>query len=59
MAEIVIIINIGLNKVLFGGIIKDIIRMLIGAASGIIVYLVVTMLFKANELKDLLKKDVS
>ena len=58
MAEIVIIINIGLAKVLFGGIIKDIIRMIIGAISGVMVYMGVTMLFKVNEIKSLLKKDI-
>lgn len=54
MAEIVIIINLGLNKILFGGMIKDIIRMAIGAVSGVVVYFIVTMLFNANELKTLL-----
>lgn len=57
MSEIVIIINMGLSKVLFGGIIKDVIRMVIGAFSGVIVYFGTTILFKANEIKGLLKKD--
>lgn len=57
MAEIVLIINLGLNKIFAGGMIKDIIRMVIGALSGVIVYFSVTMLFKANEIKSLLKKE--
>lgn len=56
MAEIVIIIDFGLNYILYGTMLKDIIRMMIGAFSGIIVYFVVTMLFNANELKTLFKK---
>lgn len=57
MAEIVIIINLMLSNVLFGGIIKDIVRILIGAVIGVISYFILTMLFDANELKGLLKKD--
>ena len=50
-------INLELNKILIGGILKDIIRMMIGALSGVIIYFVFTILFKVNELKGLLKKD--
>lgn len=56
MAEIVIMLNLGLNKILFGSIIKDIIRMIIGAISGIIAYFSITILLKSNEIKTLLKK---
>lgn len=51
MAEIVIIINIELNQILVGGMIKDIIRMGIGAVSGVIVYFGITFLLKVNEIK--------
>ena len=57
MAEIVIIINLGLKEILFGNIIKNIIRMIIGAILGVLVYFGVTILFGANELKTLLKKE--
>ena len=56
MAEIVILVNSLLNKVLIGSMIKDITRMIIGAISGIITYFVMTIVLKANEIKTLLKK---
>ena len=57
MAELVIIIDMGLSKILSDGMIKDIIRMGIGAISGVIIYFGLTMYFKANELKSVLNKE--
>ena len=57
MAVVVILVDFGLNNFLYGSLIKNIIRMVIGALSGVLVYFAVTMLLKANELKELLKKE--
>lgn len=55
MAIIVVLVNIGLKNILTGTLIKEILRMIIGAASGVIAYFVVTMLLKVNQFKELLK----
>ena len=55
MAGIVIIINLSLSKILFGSMIKNIVRMLIGALFGVVTYFIVTMILKVNELKSILK----
>ena len=57
MAGVVVLVNLELNKLLFGGMIKDIIRMLIGAFLGVVIYFAVTIFLKVNELKSLFKKD--
>lgn len=56
MAIVVVITNIFLNNSLQGGLILDIVRMVIGAGIGCVVYFALTMLLKVNEFKNLIKK---
>ncbi len=55
MALIVILVNVGLKYVLTGSLIANILRMLIGATSGVVSYFVITMVFKVNQIKELIK----
>lgn len=57
MAVCVILINNKLEKILFNGMIKNIIRMGIGASSGVVIYFAITIFLKVNEFKTLMKKD--
>lgn len=47
-------INFGLKEVLEGGMVKDIIRMGIGAIIGIVVYFALTMVLKVNDIKKII-----
>lgn len=51
MGAVVFVLNKLLSKILIGGLIKNIVRMLIGASVGFVFYYVLTMLLNINELK--------
>jgi len=56
MILVVLGINYGLEKVLAGSLLKNLIRMVLGAGIGVIFYIALTTLLKVNELKGLFRK---
>ena len=56
MSISVVVINEWLEDILTGTLVLNIIRMIIGALIGVIVYFVITMLLKVNQIKDLISQ---
>lgn len=56
MFIIVFVVNVGLEKILSENIIQDLVRMAIGAITGVASYMVLTALLRVNEIKELIKK---
>ena len=55
MTGVVIIVNSCLKNILADSLLFDIVRMCVGAASGVISYFVITALLKVNQIKELIK----